>query len=59
MTGETNSVKKNVYEKGSNKNSFLVSGTMVVEGTGKMLVLTVGVNTFENKLKMTLQKDDD
>lgn len=32
---------------------------MVVEGTGKMLVLTVGVNTFENKLKMTLQKEDD
>jgi hypothetical protein len=29
---------------------------MVVEGTGKMLVMTVGENTFENKLKMTLQK---
>ena len=59
MTGETNSVKKNIYQKGSNKNCFLVSGTMVVQGTGKMLVLTVGVNTFENKLKMTLQKEDD
>lgn len=59
MTGETNNVKKQSFETNSNVNCFLVSGTKVVEGTGKMLVLTVGVNTVENGLKMKLQKEDD
>lgn len=45
MTGETNSVKKDSFENNANNNCFLVSGTMVVEGTGKMLVLAVGENT--------------
>jgi magnesium-transporting ATPase (P-type) len=36
-----------------------VSGTKVVEGTGKMMVLTVGLNTVENKLKKKLQNDAD
>ncbi len=59
MTGETNSVKKESFEVNKNSNCFLVSGTKVVEGTGKMLVLTVGVNTVENGLKLKLQSDDD
>jgi magnesium-transporting ATPase (P-type) len=41
---------------GSNKNSFLVSGTKVLEGTGMMMVLTVGKNTQENILKAKLQQ---
>jgi len=36
-----------------------VSGTKVVEGTGKMWVLAVGENTVENKLRKTLQQEDD
>ena len=44
---------------GKNINFCLVSGTKVIEGTGKMLVLAVGVNTVENKLKAKLQQDDD
>ena len=31
----------------------------MVDGTGKMMVLTVGLNTYENKLKAKLQQDDD
>jgi magnesium-transporting ATPase (P-type) len=45
MTGETNNVKKDSFEVNKNCNCFLVSGTKVVEGTGKMMVLTVGLNT--------------
>ena len=45
MTGETHTIKKDSFESNKNSNCFLVSGTKVVEGTGKMLVLTVGVNT--------------
>ena len=59
MTGETHTVKKELFEVNKNKNCFLVSGTMVVQGTGKMFVLTVGENTVENKLRKTLQQDDD
>lgn len=59
MTGETYTIKKESFETNSNAKCFLVSGTKVVEGTGKMMVLTVGVNTVENGLKMKLQQDDD
>jgi magnesium-transporting ATPase (P-type) len=37
----------------------LISGTKVVEGTGMMVVLAVGKNSFEGQLKMKLQKDDE
>jgi magnesium-transporting ATPase (P-type) len=59
MTGETKTIKKSSFEDNKNSNCFLVSGTKVVEGTGKMWVLTVGENTVENKLKKTLQQEDD
>ena len=59
MTGETHSVKKESFEVNVNNNCFMVSGTKVVEGTGKMMVLTVGVNTVENGLKINLQQEDD
>ena len=56
MTGETHSVKKESFEANVNNNCFMVSGTKVIEGTGKMMVLTVGVNTVENGLKINLQQ---
>lgn len=59
MTGEPDDIKKEPFELDHNNNCFLVSGTKVVSGTGTMLVLTVGVNTVENNLKMKLQQDDD
>lgn len=59
MTGETYTIKKESFENNTNAKCFLVSGTKVVEGTGKMMVLTVGVNTVENGLKIKLQQDDD
>lgn len=59
MTGETHTIKKESFENNKNCNCFLVSGTMVVEGTGRMLVLAVGENTVENKLKKTLQQEAD
>ena len=59
MTGESKTIAKEAFEVGSNKNCFLVSGTKVLEGTGMMLVLSVGKNTQENILKAKLQQDDD
>ena len=37
---------------------FLISGTKVVDGTGTMLVLAVGVNTAAGKLKLLLDQDN-
>lgn len=45
MTGESNTIPKEPFEAGTNKNCFLVSGTRVLEGTGMMIVLCVGKNT--------------
>ena len=59
LTGEPNDIKKESFELNKNNNCFLVSGTKIVEGTGTMMVLTVGVNTVENGLKLKLQQDDD
>jgi len=33
---------------------FLISGTKVVDGTGTMIVMTVGENTTAGKIKMLL-----
>lgn len=59
MTGESKVIQKSPFEANSNKQSFLVSGTKVVGGTGTMLVLTVGKNTFENMLKEKLMDETD
>ena len=60
MTGQNKDIKKTPLIKGSNESCpFLISGTKVVEGTGKMMVLTVGQNTYENILKAKLQEPDD
>jgi P-type E1-E2 ATPase len=59
MTGESKTINKEPFEVNSNKNCFLISGTKVLEGTGMMMVLSVGKNTQENILKAKLQQDDD
>lgn len=59
MTGESKTISKEVFEAGTNKNCFLISGTKVLEGTGMMVVLCVGKNTQENILKAKLQQEDD
>lgn len=59
MTGESKVIQKCPFEANSNKQSFLVSGTKVVGGTGAMMVLTVGKNTFENMLKEKLMDETD
>ena len=60
MTGENKTITKSLLVKGSNDSSpFLISGTKVIDGTGKMMVLTVGKDTYENILKAKLQGEDD
>ena len=60
MTGESDLISKTKLVKDDNNSSpFLISGTKVVEGTGKMMVLAVGKDTFENQLKAKLQEKDD
>lgn len=58
MTGESDQVKKLDYAPKNNANSFLISGTSVVEGTGMMLVLAVGANTVEGILMEKILKPE-
>ena len=44
LTGESDHVKK-----GENVDPLLLSGTHVMEGSGKMLVVAVGVSRFINE----------
>ncbi|KAJ4458401.1 ion-transporting P-type ATPase [Paratrimastix pyriformis] len=53
MTGEAATIKK------SNKKPFLLSGTFVTEGLGRMLVLCVGVNTEWGQTLSRLADDDE
>lgn len=58
VTGESDLISKNVYEKcGHKQTSFLISGSKVMDGRGKYLVATVGVNTQYGKLKLRLQEE--
>lgn len=41
------------------ENPFLISGTSIMEGTGYMMVLAVGRNSFDGKIKLKIQKDAD
>jgi magnesium-transporting ATPase (P-type) len=40
-------------------NPFLISGSKVMEGTGWMVVLAVGRNSYYGKIKMKIQQDQD
>ncbi len=46
ITGETNLVRKDVLNGPDSKSTpFLLSGSRIMEGTGEMIVLAVGVNS--------------
>ena len=53
MTGETDLIKKN------DETPFLLSGTVVAEGYGRMLVTCVGVNSEWGKTLAKITEDDD
>lgn len=50
LTGETCSIKKSIEE-----DPFIISGTQVVDGTGRILVLAVGVNSVHGQSLERLQ----
>lgn len=59
VTGESDLVKKEDFEVGKKCNPWLISGSRVMEGTGYMIVLAVGINSQEGMNKAKLQKDSD
>lgn len=57
-TGETDSIDKGDPSSGDDSlDPFLLSGTRVIDGTGKMLVIAVGENSFHGRMMMALQED--
>lgn len=52
MTGESDAVKKD-----TERNLFMLAGTRVIDGTGKMLVLATGVNSTQGKLMTALHTE--
>lgn len=59
MTGEPIGIKKTVpVEYEGKENPFLVSGSMVTEGTGTIIVAAVGKNSQYGKLKLILQAEE-
>ena len=50
MTGEPNAIRKDLE-----KDPFLISGTSVVNGVGKMLVIGTGVNSLNGRSLMALE----
>lgn len=64
MTGETNGIKKVVPKKGekldqSKVNSFLLSGSRILEGNGKMVICATGENSQFGILKKKIQGSND
>ncbi|KAN0045447.1 hypothetical protein ACTA71_005825 [Dictyostelium dimigraforme] len=53
ITGESDPIKKGHPQE--NMDPFLISGSMVIEGFGTMLVTAVGVNSFNGKTMMGLR----
>lgn len=47
------------YDKSDIGTPFLISSSMVMEGTGTMLVAAVGKNSYYGKLKMKIQQDQE
>ncbi|KAJ3216021.1 Calcium-transporting ATPase 10, plasma membrane-type, partial [Clydaea vesicula] len=52
LTGESNVVAKDEV-----KDPFLLSGTKVVNGVGKMLIIGTGVNSINGRIMMTLTNE--
>lgn len=58
VTGESDLINKAIFEQSGRKQTpFLISGSKVMDGSGKYMVATVGVNTQYGKLKLRLQED--
>lgn len=47
------------YDAIENANPFLISSSRVLEGTGLMIVMAVGRNSYYGKLKIKIQQDVD
>lgn len=47
------------YDKEEGANPFLISSSKLMSGTGLMLVVAVGKNSYYGKLKMKIQQDQD
>ena len=50
MTGESDAIKKNLAD-----DPFLLSGTKVLEGVGRMLVIAVGPNSMHGRAMLSLR----
>lgn len=61
ITGESKLIEKTVPEAYDNPDisPFLISGSKVMEGTGRMVVLAVGRNSYYGKIKLKIQQDQD
>ena len=56
VTGESDLIKKGL---GEGECPFLLSGSQIAEGTGKVLILTVGLRTFLGKNLEKIQNVED
>ena len=52
LSGESKHIKKSIE-----KDPFVLSGTNVIKGTGKMLVLAVGYNSYRGKILKLIQNN--
>uniref|UniRef100_A0A7S2R848 P-type Ca(2+) transporter n=1 Tax=Mucochytrium quahogii TaxID=96639 RepID=A0A7S2R848_9STRA len=61
LTGETALVAKAVHEvkESAPNDPFVVSGTNVMHGSGKMLVLAIGRNSMQGKILARIRDQDD
>lgn len=57
MTGESIPIKKGLIE--DEADPFLISGSQVIEGVGNMLVIAVGINSFNGRTMMALRVPDE
>eukprot|EP00026_Physarum_polycephalum_P001641 Phypoly_transcript_01643.p1 GENE.Phypoly_transcript_01643~~Phypoly_transcript_01643.p1 ORF type:complete len:1033 (+),score=152.15 Phypoly_transcript_01643:95-3193(+) len=57
VTGESDAVRKGRPE--DRADPFFISGSVVMEGNGEMLVTAVGVNSFQGKTLLSLQTPDE
>ena len=58
ITGESDLIEKTVITNAamqhSNESGFIISGSKVMDGTGKLVVCAVGENSFNGKMKLTM-----
>lgn len=58
VTGESDPVKK-VTPGAGEGDSFMISGSQIIEGMGRMLVIAVGPNSFNGRLLLALRVPDE